>query len=46
MIKDGLKDFPIVQGPAGTMAAFDAKGSVNFPNFIAVIKDGKRRLDV
>ena len=46
MIKGGLKDFPIVQGPAGTMAAFDAKGSVNFPNFIAVIKDGKRRLDV
>jgi branched-chain amino acid transport system substrate-binding protein len=46
MIKDGLKDFPIVQGPAGTTAAFDAKGSVNFPNFIAVIKDGKRRLDV
>lgn len=46
MIKDGLKDFPIVQGPAGTTAAFDAKGSVNFPNFIAVIKDGKRRLDL
>lgn len=46
MLKSGMKDFPIVQGPAGTTAAFDEKGSVKFLNFIAVIKDGKRRLDI
>ncbi len=46
MLKGGMKDFPLVQGPAGTTAAFDAKGAVNFPNFIAVVKDGKRRLDL
>jgi branched-chain amino acid transport system substrate-binding protein len=45
MLKSGLKDFPIVQGPAGTMAAFNDKGSVDFPNFIAVIRNGKRSLD-
>lgn len=44
MLKSGMKDFLIVQGPAGTTAAFDAKGSVNFPNFIAIIKNGKRTL--
>lgn len=46
VLKSGMKDFPIVQGPAGTTASFNAKGSVDFPNFIAVIKDGKRRLDI
>jgi branched-chain amino acid transport system substrate-binding protein len=46
MLKSGMKDFQLVQGPAGTTAAFNAKGSVDFPNFIAVVKDGKRRLDV
>jgi branched-chain amino acid transport system substrate-binding protein len=44
VLKSGMKDFPIVQGPAGTTAAFDAKGSVNFPMFIAVVKGGKRML--
>jgi hypothetical protein len=27
------------------MAAFNDKGSVDFPNFIAVIRNGKRSLD-
>lgn len=45
MLKSGMKDFAIVQGPAGTTAAFDEKGSVNFPMFIAVIRNGKRTLD-
>lgn len=44
MIATGMADFPIVQGPEGATAAFDAKGSVDFPNFIAVIKDGVRTL--
>jgi branched-chain amino acid transport system substrate-binding protein len=46
MLKGGMKDFPLVQGPAGTTAAFNEKGSVDFPDFIAVIKDGKRRLEM
>ena len=46
MIKGGMKDFPLVQGPAGTTAAFNEKGSVDFPDFIAVIKNGKRRLEI
>ena len=46
MLKGGMKDFPLVQGPAGTTAAFNEKGSVDFPDFIAVIKDGKRRLEL
>ncbi|TQF42565.1 ABC transporter substrate-binding protein [Bradyrhizobium sp. UNPF46] len=46
MIKGGMKDFALAQGPAGTTAAFNEKGSVDFPDFIAVIKDGKRRLEV
>jgi branched-chain amino acid transport system substrate-binding protein len=45
MLKSGMKDFALVQGPAGTMAAFNEKGSVDFPDFIAIIKDGKRRLE-
>ena len=44
VLKAKMKDFPIVQGPAGTTAAFDQKGSVNFPMFIAVVKGGKRIL--
>lgn len=44
MIKDGMKDFKLVQGPQGTTAAFDEKGSVNFPMFIAIVKNGKRIL--
>ncbi|KAB0265335.1 ABC transporter substrate-binding protein [Microvirga brassicacearum] len=44
MLKSGMKDFPIVQGPKGATAAFDAKGSVNFPMFIAIVKNGKRTL--
>jgi branched-chain amino acid transport system substrate-binding protein len=45
MLKSGMKDWAIVQGPPGTTAAFDAKGSVNFPMFIAVIRNGKRMLN-
>ncbi|MBV8473499.1 MAG: branched-chain amino acid ABC transporter substrate-binding protein [Hyphomicrobiales bacterium] len=45
MLKDGMKDFGIACGPAGSTAAFDEKGSVNFPMFIAVIKNGKRVID-
>lgn len=44
VLKSKMKDFPIVQGPAGATAAFDAKGSVNFPMFMAVVKGGKRTL--
>lgn len=46
LLKGGMKDFLLVQGPAGTTAAFNEKGSVDFPDFIAVIKDGKRRLEM
>ena len=46
LLKSGMKDFLLVQGPAGTTAAFNEKGSVDFPDFIAVIKDGKRRLEM
>jgi branched-chain amino acid transport system substrate-binding protein len=44
MLKSGMKDFLLVQGPAGTTAAFDEKGGVKFPMFIAIIKNGKRTL--
>jgi branched-chain amino acid transport system substrate-binding protein len=44
MLKDGMKDFPLVQGPPGATAAFDEKGGVRFPMFIAVVKNGKRTL--
>ena len=44
MLKGGMKDFPIVQGPPGATAAFDEKGGVRFPMFIAVVKNGKRTL--
>lgn len=44
MLKGGMKDFPLVNGPEGTTANFDAKGSVIFPMFVAVIKNGKRVL--
>ncbi|WPB55770.1 ABC transporter substrate-binding protein [Xylophilus sp. GOD-11R] len=44
MIKGGMKDFPLVQGPDGTTAAFDDKGGVTFPMFIAIVKNGKRTL--
>jgi branched-chain amino acid transport system substrate-binding protein len=44
MLKSGMKDFKLAQGPQGTTAAFDEKGSVNFPMFIAVVKNGKRIL--
>ena len=45
ILKTGMKDFGIACGPAGATAAFDAKGSVDFPMFIAVIRNGKRVLD-
>jgi branched-chain amino acid transport system substrate-binding protein len=44
MLKTGMKDFKIVQGPDGQTAAFDEKGSVNYPFFIAIVKNGRRTL--
>ncbi|MVW70015.1 MULTISPECIES: ABC transporter substrate-binding protein [unclassified Bordetella] len=45
MLMSGMKDFKIGLGPEGTTAAFDEKGSVDYPYFIAVIKNGKRVLN-
>ncbi|MCP1335128.1 ABC transporter substrate-binding protein [Futiania mangrovi] len=42
MMKSG--DVPLVQGPPGTTAAYDEKGSVNFNIGMAIVKDGKRQL--
>ncbi len=44
MLRSGMKDFPIVQGPKGATAAFDDRGSIEFPMFIAIVKNGKRTL--
>lgn len=44
MMKSGMKDFKLVQGPDGTTANFDSRGSVTFPMFIAIVKNGKRTL--
>ncbi len=44
VLKSGMGDFPIVQGPAGTTARFNDKGSVDFDGFIAVIKGGQRTI--
>src|SRR5690606_6841701 len=45
MLANGMKDFPIGLGPEGTTADFNEKGSVDYPYFIAIIKNGKRVLD-
>ena len=37
-----LGDFPLVEGPPGTTAKFDAKGSVSFKIGLAVVRNGKR----
>jgi branched-chain amino acid transport system substrate-binding protein len=37
-----MADFPLVQGPPGTTAKFDAKGSVSFRIGLSVVKDGHR----
>ena len=37
-----MDDFPLVQGPDGTTAKFDDKGSVAFTIGLAIVKDGKR----
>ncbi|MGE0713903.1 MAG: ABC transporter substrate-binding protein [Alphaproteobacteria bacterium] len=39
-----MADFPLVQGPPGTTAKYDAKGSVDFLIGLAVVKNGKRAL--
>ncbi len=44
MLKSGMKDFAIAQGPAGTTAAFNAKGSVDFRCFLAIVRNGRRSL--
>ena len=44
VLNNGMADFPIAMGPAGTTADYNEIGSVDFKNFIAVIKDGKRTL--
>jgi branched-chain amino acid transport system substrate-binding protein len=37
-----MADFPLVQGPPGTTAKFDAKGGVSFRIGLSVVKDGHR----
>jgi branched-chain amino acid transport system substrate-binding protein len=37
-----MADFPLVQGPPGTTAKFDAKGGVSFRIGLAVVHDGHR----
>lgn len=37
-----MTDFPLVQGPAGTVADFDEQGSVAFKIGLAIVRDGKR----
>lgn len=44
VLNNGMADFPIAMGPAGTTADFNEIGSVDFKNFIAVIHGGKRTL--
>ncbi|MCC7274410.1 MAG: branched-chain amino acid ABC transporter substrate-binding protein [Alphaproteobacteria bacterium] len=39
-----MADFPLVQGPPGTTAKYDAKGGVDFLIGLAVVKNGKRSL--
>jgi branched-chain amino acid transport system substrate-binding protein len=38
-----MGDFPLVQGPPGTTARFDERGSVSFKIGMAVVRDGRRR---
>lgn len=38
-----MNDVPLVQGPAGTMAKFDAKGGSNFKIGLAIVRNGKRQ---
>lgn len=37
-----MGDYPLAQGPAGTTAKFDDKGSVEFSVGLAIVKNGKR----
>lgn len=37
-----MTDFPLTQGPDGTTAKFDDKGSVEFKVGLAIVKNGKR----
>jgi branched-chain amino acid transport system substrate-binding protein len=38
-----MKDVPLVQGPDGTFAKFDDKGSVSFKIGLAIVRNGKRQ---
>lgn len=44
VIATKMADFPLVQGPPGTTAKFDQKGSIDFLIGLAVVKNGKRAL--
>lgn len=46
IIKSGMADFPITQGPAGTTAKFNDKGSVDFEGFISIVKNGHRSIAI
>jgi branched-chain amino acid transport system substrate-binding protein len=46
ILKSGMADFPIVQGPAGSTARFNGKGSVDFQGFVSVVKNGHRQIAV
>jgi branched-chain amino acid transport system substrate-binding protein len=46
ILKSGMADFPLVEGPAGTTARFTDKGSVDFQGFIAVVKNGRRQIAI
>lgn len=37
-----MEDFPLAQGPDGTTAKFDEKGSAEFTVGLAIVKNGKR----
>lgn len=39
-----MKDFPLVQGPQGTMVNYDEKGGSHFKIGLAVVKNGQREL--
>jgi branched-chain amino acid transport system substrate-binding protein len=44
VLKSGMADVPIVEGPAGTTAKFDEHGGVNFQGFVAVVHSGHRQI--
>ncbi len=42
VLKQGMPDVKLVLGPPGTVAVFDAKGSINFRIGMAQVRNGKR----